>query len=811
VAITDPLILPSDVLLIPVMDLSEELRKQFEAEAGDYAITRPRSRTPSKIVDARVAALLKEFRKATTIVQAVISYSQANQLNPEQTLEEVFPVLQRFMRAQILVPPDSAAAIQIEASFKSGDRVSEFKVVRDIQILEDTELYQAKTDVGELVALKILRPDCNQDMENTFKQETAVLQYLDGKVNAKLLLAGTFENRPYIALEWCHGVPISIAAEDLRRRNSSFKAQEDLLSLCCSILEAYAHLHLQKVIHSDVHPRNILVDHNGTVRIIDFGLARVDGMHNRNPHRGGIGYFYEPEYAIARLNQHHLPKSSMLGEQYALAALLYLLLTGAHYLDFSSEKHEMLRQIAEDRPLPFAQRGVSWPEVEALLSKSLNKDPSDRFNSVAELTEQFKKIEVSERQEFPVGENEVITLKGTDAEALVNDVLRRVDIGGPLFKSGVRTAPTCSINYGAAGIAYALYRIACVRNDASLLSLADMWATRSIATMDSSSAFYSKEIEITPATVGQIALYHTASGVHAARALISHAMGDMVSQRAALEAFVASSKAACKNLDLTLGRSGTLIGSSLLLDAPAVSKLVNQAPLLELGDDVLIGLWKDLNAMGSFQECKKLTHLGIAHGWAGILYATLRWCLSTNRPLPAGFEERLHQLAECAEPAGRGARWRVRARKHGRASRGDYRFAGDYMTGWCNGSAGYIFLWVLAYRMFRDETYLKLAEKAAWNVWQEENIIDSLCCGLAGAAYGILNLYKCNGEKQWLHRALDLANRAIIVTRQSQFRDSLYKGTLGVAVLIADLDKPDSACMPLFEDEGWPIPESLNL
>jgi eukaryotic-like serine/threonine-protein kinase len=805
-AITDPLVLRADVVLVPVMNLSEEVRKQCKAENGDYAITRPRSRTPSKIVNAHVAELLTEFRTAKTIVEAVISYSQVNQLDPETTLEEAFPILQQFMSSRILVFPDSEEASEIVACVGIGDHVAGFEVLRCLQVLEDTELYRVKSDSGEEAALKILPPGCSVEMERTFDREESILKYLDGRVNPKLLATGTFENRRYLAIEWCSGVPVTVAAQQVRQRGTGSAERKELLRLCCAVLEAYAHLHIQKVIHSDVHPRNILVDHNGTIKIIDFGLSRLDGMLSLfgNPHRGGIGYFFEPEYAIARLGHRHPPPSSLLGEQYALAALVYFLLTGAHYLDFSAEKREMMRQIAQDSPLPFVRRGISWPEVEALLCKALSKDPSARFNSVAEFASSLSKVGISEEQNPRLNMTQKASLDRTPAEGLLHEVLRRVRPGGPLFASGLTKAPTCSVNYGASGIAYALYRIACIRGDTALLSLADIWSTRSMSAMGNSTAFYNTEIGITLATVGQIALYHTASGVHAVQALISHAMGDMVSQQAAIDAFVLASKARCENLDLTLGRSSTLIGCSLLLDIPAHPEFVNYRPLVELGDEVLTNMWGELNEMGPIEEGTKLPYLGVAHGWAGILYAILRWCQSADRPRPVNLRERLQQLAACAEPAGQGARWKVKFHKHSRRYRGDLGSPGNYMPGWCNGSAGYVFLWTLAHRVFRDEVYLTLAQRAAWNAWQEANAIDSLCCGLAGASYGLLNLYKYTGEKEWLGRALDLANRAVIATRTSQRQDSLYKGTMGVAVLIADLHKPETACMPLFEDEGWP-------
>jgi serine/threonine-protein kinase len=189
--------------------------------------------------------------------------------------------------------------------------------------------------------------------------------------------------------------------------------------------------------------------------------------------------------------------------------------------------------------------------------------------------------------------------------------------------------------------------------------------------------------------------------------------------------------------------------------------------------------------------------LGIAHGWAGLLYATLRWCQASRTALPPALEQRLHQLAECAEPAGQGVCWprQVRRRRGGE----------DAWTGWCNGSAGYVYLWTLAHQVFRDESFLKLAHQAAWHAWQGREMGSNLCCGTTGSAYALLNLYKCSGDKDWLDRARELGERAVAdVASPGLLKNSLYKGDVGMALLVADLAEPTSSCMPLFEGEGWP-------
>jgi serine/threonine-protein kinase len=134
------------------------------------------------------------------------------------------------------------------------------------------------------------------------------------------------------------------------------------------------------------------------------------------------------------------------------------------------------------------------------------------------------------------------------------------------------------------------------------------------------------------------------------------------------------------------------------------------------------------------------------------------------------------------------------------------------MSGWCNGTAGYVFLWTLAHKLLGDPNYLMWAERAAWNVWEAASPIGNLCCGMAGQAYALMNFYRHTGENGWLSRARDLARSAVAAREESSSPsayeelllrpESLYKGELGIAVLAADLDGPEQASMPLFELES---------
>jgi eukaryotic-like serine/threonine-protein kinase len=487
-AITDAFVLPGDVVLAPVSELPADLRRQLNCDESDYALTRPQSRSTSKVVDAGAAGLIERFRKPCTVVQAVIDFSRANQGSPDAIFEAAFPLIHSLLESGLLVPADSDRAKAVTASFQPGDSAAGGKVLGLVHLVEDTELYQIGLPQGQLAALRIARALSASGRDWAIRNEATILRHLDGDPAPRLLGSGSLQDRTYILMEWCSGLESAVAAERLRFTRT-IDGGQSLLELCTNILKAYTRLHERRVLHVDVHPRNLLVADSHAIRIIDFGYAclDLDQAGRQYGTRPGIAFFFEPEYAVAvRSGLQPIPPSRA-GEQYSLAALLYFLLTGSHYLDFSLDTSETLRQLAEDSPLPFTARGVlAWPELEAILQRALQKNPADRFPSVAE---------------FATHPPPAISTGPSPATRLLERVLRELDAGGPLSESVWTDAPSCSVNSRAAGYAYALYRIACARGDPRLLSLADMWATQASAHMHTESAFHNPSLDMTPGMV----------------------------------------------------------------------------------------------------------------------------------------------------------------------------------------------------------------------------------------------------------------------------------------------------------------------
>jgi serine/threonine-protein kinase len=798
-------VLPDDIEIVPLSRLPIAIRAQVGGHTSDYAVTRPRTRVTSKIIDADAAEFLREFEKPTTLIEAILRFSRARRKQATQVLEEVYPFLESCLAASLLIEPGTDAEA-VRASFDTGAVVADCQVRECIQVLSDTELYRVSAEDCE-AALKITRPRAGLFTTQSLEREERILKHLDGGVAPRILSAGNTEDgRAYLLLEWIRGELCGEAAAAMRAVSCE-PLPEPLVSLCVKILDAYATLHDCGVVHSDVHPGNLLVTENGELRIIDLGLSRLDTHESElPPPRGGVGFYFEPEYARAVLSGEKPPISTRAGDQYSAAALVYFLLTGQYYLEFSYGREEMMHQIAEQAPFPLSVRGLlAAAPLDEVLRRGLSKAPAERFPDMGTMAQAFRSAARRCRPaQVPESSSTGASVATACAERqFVHDWLESFldSLSDPVMElpfAGLRY-PTASLTFGTAGIAYGLFRIAGLREDTALYALAERWLDRAIREIDTETGFYEPDIQITQETVGRISPYHTAAGVACIRALVAHSCDDRRARAQAAEQFLRLSNHECKHLDLTLGRSGTLLALSMMIEALRWDPTAEYGHLIDAGNRLLADLWRQFDAMPAISDIKIATYLGIAHGWAGYLYATLRWVQAAQATPPVNCQSRLMQLAEKAQWRGSRAFWPSQTTPNS-----------PVLGGWCNGSAGFVFLWNLAHRIWPSPPWLRLAEGAGNDAVYAREEGTSLCCGLSGKAYSQLNLYKHTGARNWLDNALSLAELAVrkqeIRTKaaKSQIPFSLYRGGMGLAILASDLNRPDCSVMPFFEDEQWP-------
>jgi serine/threonine-protein kinase len=248
------------------------------------------------------------------------------------------------------------------------------------------------------------------------------------------------------------------------------------------------------------------------------------------------------------------------------------------------------------------------------------------------------------------------------------------------------------------------------------------------------------------------------------------------------------------DLEMSMGESSVLLGLAALHDALAPLKDGDLVTTVRAQGDVLRDrIWQALGPALDTSASGALRFLGLAHGWAGVFYATLRWSAATGAAPPEPLREHLSLLGKLAVNDGAGLGWPISRQTDAPA-----------WPGWCHGSAGYALLWSLAASQFGDERFIELAEAAAEHSWAHRGGLSAtLCCGLAGQGLAMLVLARQVDATRWRKRAHSLALAAMsspLVARLSASEPtpsahveqeplhSLFKGAVGPALLAAELE-----------------------
>ena len=783
-------VLPAEALLVPVSSLSPRARAALDVAEDSWALGVPRSRRPQKVVDRATADLLEELRRPCRLVDAVIEPSQRSGVDPESTLEQAFEALRLLVAERLLVPEgDPLEAQTLAPAFAAGQQFRGYEIERLVHLLEDVELYRARSVTGEAVALKLARTDSGLEgipAPEKLRREAAILGHLTahGGVAVAALLGCELEGeRPFLATRWCDGLSLAAAAAE-RLALPPARRREAQRRLALELVAAYERLHRAGVVHGDVHPGNVLVSPDGAVTLVDFGSARVEPVDGALPQqlepwsralREAVGLYYDPQTAAAVQGGRMPPEASFATDRYAVAAMLYQLFTGGHYLPPSAEQERLLERLADPDPLPFTDHGLPpWPAVEAALRRELSRDPAGRFADLGGLAAALRRAR-------PDGDGVAVAAAPS---SLLQRTTARYDFDSPLLRGGP-APPRASLALGAAGVSWFLLRAAEVGRDPRLLALADLWSSRCEALWTRGpSDFAAPERGVTPERVGVASLAHGRPGVLAVCAAVAAARGDQPTLDATARELCAATEDAALPAELCLGRAGLLLAAHRLLAridglGPGGDAPTRLGRCIEEQSDRLVAT---IAAAGPTSN-PDLPHLGFAHGWAGVLYALIE--TSADRggdgALSQLHQRRLGGLAELA-----------RHDDHGRATWPGtlpcFRHLGatpDHAPGWCSGSAGHLLLWDLAARRWPDERrYGELALAAAEAAWSLPAASADLCCGLAGRAMALATLAARGGE--WIARAEELLRRARrdleAQGEDDDSADSMLRGTLGVAL-----------------------------
>jgi WD40 repeat protein len=251
-------------------------------------------------------------------------------------------------------------------------------------------VYEAEQDSPRrIVALKVVRPGlASSALLKRFRHESQILGRLHHPGIAKVYEAGLAGNgQPFFAMEFIRGLSL-----DEYAWLWTLPARLELLARVC---DAVQHAHDQGVIHRDLKPANILVEENGQPKVLDFGVARAtdaDLLTGAGLTRTGqlLG---TPSYMSPEQLTGDPAAIDHRADVYALGVILFEL--AAHRLPYQLENRplaEVARLILEEDP---PRLGSINPElrgdVETIVAKALEKDPTRRYSSAADLAADLRR------------------------------------------------------------------------------------------------------------------------------------------------------------------------------------------------------------------------------------------------------------------------------------------------------------------------------------------------------------------------------------------------------------------------------------
>lgn len=248
------------------------------------------------------------------------------------------------------------------------------------QVFRVTELAS-----GRALALKVLRPLDGDDADRVrrFQREIQILTRLQHPAVLRILDWGESAAGLYFVTELVEGEDLKLAI----RRRGAFPPGETA-AIGATLAEALAAAHAQGVVHRDVKPNNVMIARDGSLRLLDFGLARGAGIDMTTLTRTGTVVGTPGYMSPEQFDAHGVDERSDI---YSLGVLLFEVLTGRLPFLGQTPLAVALAHKTEPPPLPRTLRSAVPAWLETIVLRCLEKDPARRYATAAELAAELRR------------------------------------------------------------------------------------------------------------------------------------------------------------------------------------------------------------------------------------------------------------------------------------------------------------------------------------------------------------------------------------------------------------------------------------
>src|SRR5215471_5452935 len=260
----------------------------------------------------------------------------------------------------------------------SNQTVGRYEIIGELGRGAMGVVYKAQDPtIGRTVALKTMRLDVhgleNGDVLRRFKNEARAAGILNHPNIVTIYDAGEQDGMFYIAMEFIEGTTLHAMLAEKRVLGA-----EEIIQLSRQICRGLDYAHSNGIVHRDIKPANIMITGNGTVKIMDFGIAKSGGQVTNTGQVLGTPNYMSPEQVKGR------PLDGR-SDLFSLGVILYEMLTGEKPF-VGQNVTTIIYKIVNETPITPRDLDVTvHPGLNAIVTKALAKAPDDRYQSGAEL------------------------------------------------------------------------------------------------------------------------------------------------------------------------------------------------------------------------------------------------------------------------------------------------------------------------------------------------------------------------------------------------------------------------------------------
>lgn len=229
------------------------------------------------------------------------------------------------------------------------------------------------------VAVKILREEflSNEEFTRRFRNESKAIAILNHSNIVKVLDVGFGERLQYIVMEYIDGITLKEYLD--QRKDIRWK---EAVHFTTQILRALQHAHDKGIVHRDIKPQNIMLLPDGTIKVTDFGIARLSRADLRATTEGdkaiGSVHYISPEQARGEITDEK-------ADLYSVGVMLYEMLTGRLPFEADNAVSVAIMQMQSEAKLPRTVNAEVPEGLEQITMKAMQKDANKRYQSAAEM------------------------------------------------------------------------------------------------------------------------------------------------------------------------------------------------------------------------------------------------------------------------------------------------------------------------------------------------------------------------------------------------------------------------------------------